>query len=123
MRRKSVQEKIRETWRSWGGASSVALAYFWVAHQLLAAADASERIHDLLREFEHFDLDELLLLAAMAFPIACIALCIQASRLRREILRRRAIDELMTELFYRTSQPNAEWQAKEALSESPQNNF
>ena len=70
-----------------------------------------------------FDLDELLLLAAMAFPIACIALCIQASRLRREILRRRAIDELMTELFYRTSQPNAEWQPKEALSESPQNNF
>jgi len=75
-----------------------------------------------LREFEPFDLDEILLLAAMAFPMACVALCVQAGRLRRETLRRRALDELMTELFYRTSQSNAEKSREGALAESPHNN-
>ncbi len=121
MCRKNVQARIREAWRSWGVTTCVALAYFWAAHQLLAAADASERVHALLREFEPFDLDEILLLAAMAFPVACVALCIQAGRLRRETLRRRALDELMTELFYRLSQSNAERQSEGALAESPQN--
>lgn len=117
MCRNSVQARIKEAWRSWGATACVALAYFWVAHQLLAAADASERVHDLLREFEHFDFDEILLLAAMAFPIACIALCVQASRLRRETLRRRALDELMTELFYRTSQLSGERPPNGTLAE------
>lgn len=108
MHRASAWAKTRDAWRKWGKLSCIVLAYFLVAHQVLAAADGYEQVHSLLSEFEHLELDEIVLLAAMAFPVACIALWIQSHRLKREVLRRRALDALMTELFNRTCQLNPE---------------
>lgn len=100
----SAWMKTREMWRRRGAISCVALGYLIVVHQILAATDAYEQVRNILIEHEHFQLDELVLLAALVSPFACGALWIQTRRLQQETLRRRALDELMTELFKRTQE-------------------
>ncbi len=96
--------KTREMWRRRGAISCITLGYLIAVHQILAATDAYEQVRSVLIEHEHFELDELVLLAALASPFACVALWIQTRRLRQETLQRRALDELMTELFKRVQE-------------------
>ncbi len=96
--------KTSEMWRRRGAISCVTLGYLIAVHQILAATDAYEQVRSVLIEHEYFELDELVLLAALASPFACVALWIQTRRLQQETLQRRALDELMTELFKRTQE-------------------
>ncbi len=89
---------VRGAWRNGGAAACIALAYLLAAYQILRAVDAYEHVRGFLAEYEHYELDELFLLAAMAFPFFCVALWVQSRRLRREVLRRQVLDGYLSQL-------------------------
>lgn len=101
MFRASDWTKAGEVWEGWGEVAFLTVAYLLVGHQVLVGADAYELIRILVIQHEHSQLAEVLLLSAMAFPVACIVLFIQLRRLQLETRRRRALDARITELFKR----------------------
>ncbi|ADP17326.1 hypothetical protein AXYL_04006 [Achromobacter xylosoxidans A8] len=90
-----------EVWEGWGEVVFLTVAYLFVGYQVLVGTDAYALIRILVIQHEHFQLAEVLLLSAMAFPVACIVLFIQLRRLQLETRRRRALDARITELFKR----------------------
>lgn len=101
MFRASDGTKAGEVWREWGEALFLTFAYLFVVHQVLVGTEAYELIRSLVIQHEHSQLAEILLLSAMAFPVACIVLFIQMRRLQLETRRRRALDARIIELFQR----------------------
>jgi len=86
--------QLYRAWQQWGERAFVGAGSLWLAHQLLATLDAHEYVCEFLDRFEHLDLDELLLLAALAVPLMGMWLWRQSRRLQREITRRTASDVL-----------------------------
>jgi len=93
--------KAGEVWEEWGEVAFLVFAYLLVVHQVLVGTDAYELIRSLVIQHERSQLAEVLLLSAMAFPVACIVLFIQMRRLQLETRRRRALDARITELVKR----------------------
>lgn len=101
MFRVSDWTKAGEVWEGWGEVVFLTLAYLLVGHQVLVGTDAYQLIRILVIQHEHSRFAEVLLLSAMAFPVACIVLFIQMRRLQLETRRRRALDARIIELFKR----------------------
>lgn len=95
--------QARAAWRSWGSITFVLVGGGWLAHQALCSVDAFEHVHEFLVEFEAYQLDEWVLLAAMGFPIACTAILFQIRRLRREVALRKELDNLLVRVLIRTA--------------------
>lgn len=85
---------LRRAWRAWGECSFIVVGVLWLVFQLLATLDAHESVCRFLSEYDHLELDEVLLLAALALPVACAVLWYQSRRLKQEIFRRTTSDAL-----------------------------
>lgn len=84
--------QLRSAWRKWGERGFIGVGLYWLIYRLFSTWDASEQLGKLVEPFEHVQLDELLLSAALVFPALCAALWWRTRRLQQELFRRAAAD-------------------------------
>ncbi|WP_243463794.1 hypothetical protein [Bordetella bronchiseptica] len=94
-----VLDRACGAWRNWGEYLFVVLGSLWIAHHLLCTVNAYEHVRLFLSDLESYQLDELILLAALACPAFVLGMWIQSRRLARETQRRLASDTLTVKLL------------------------